>query len=94
MTYFNYGEPGHISTQCHKPNKAQSSGKVFALSGTETTRYDNLIKGTCSLNGIPLITIVDTGVTHLFISLDYAKKLNMEISHMVGSMVVDTLTNG
>lgn len=48
----------------------------------------------CSINGIPLISIIDTGVTHSFIYLDCANKLNMEISTMIGSMVIDTPING
>lgn len=47
LTWFNCGERGHISTQCEKPKKAQSGGKVFALSGSEAIASDNLIRGTC-----------------------------------------------
>ncbi|XP_050920412.1 uncharacterized protein LOC127138049 [Lathyrus oleraceus] len=35
---------GHTSTQCEKPKKDQSRGKVFALSGADTTAYDSLIR--------------------------------------------------
>ena len=31
MICFNYGEEGHISTQCQKLKEAQFGGKVFAL---------------------------------------------------------------
>ncbi|KAI5402692.1 hypothetical protein KIW84_050333 [Lathyrus oleraceus] len=38
---------GHISPQCPKPKKeSQSGGKVFALSGSETSADDRLIRGT------------------------------------------------
>ncbi|KAI5396645.1 hypothetical protein KIW84_062742 [Lathyrus oleraceus] len=38
---------GHISPQCPKPKKEnQSGGKVFALSGSETSADDRLIRGT------------------------------------------------
>lgn len=63
---------------------------MFALSGAKTTRSDNLIMGMCFINSIPLIAIIDMDATHSFISLDCSKKLNMEISPMVGSMVIDT----
>ncbi|XP_058744393.1 uncharacterized protein LOC131617019 [Vicia villosa] len=43
VVYFNCGEEGHVSTKCQKPKKEQSSGKVFALSGTQTTSEDKLI---------------------------------------------------
>lgn len=93
MTIFNCGDPGHIRTQCQKPKKSQYDGKV-SLSGTKTIRSDNLIRGMWSINGIPLIVFIDICVMHSFISLDCAKNLNLEISHMVGSMVIDTPTSG
>ncbi|KAI5385082.1 hypothetical protein KIW84_071904 [Lathyrus oleraceus] len=46
VTCFNCGEVGHISPQCPKPKKEnQSGGKVFALSGSETSADDRLIRG-------------------------------------------------
>ncbi|XP_050908031.1 uncharacterized protein LOC127121615 [Lathyrus oleraceus] len=78
LACFNCGERGHISTQCEKPKKTQSRGKVVALSGVETTTSDNLIKG----------------VTYSFISVECVSRLNLEVSVMCGSMVIDTSTNG
>ncbi|KAI5381952.1 hypothetical protein KIW84_UN0299 [Lathyrus oleraceus] len=47
VTCFNCGEVGHISPQCPKPKREnQSGGKVFALSGSETSADDRLIRGT------------------------------------------------
>jgi len=43
---FNCGEEGHTSPQCKQPKKAQASGKVFVLAGTQTTNEDRLIRGT------------------------------------------------
>ena len=60
---FNCGEEGHTSPQCKKPKKAQTSGKVFALAGTQTANADRLIRGTCFINSTPLITIIDTGTS-------------------------------
>ncbi|XP_050877285.1 uncharacterized protein LOC127081038 [Lathyrus oleraceus] len=77
LTCFNYGEPGHISTQCQKPKKAWFGGKVFALSGAESNRYDNLIRCMCFINGVSLIVMIDMGAENLFISRDYARKLNL-----------------
>ena len=94
-TVHNCGELGHISPQCPKPKKEnQSGGKVFALSGSETSADDRLIRGTCYINGFPLVAIIDTGATHSFISLDCAVKLKLEISEMHGSMVIDTPAKG
>lgn len=93
MTCFNCVEPGHTSTQFQKPKKAQFGGKVFASSGAETTRSYNLIRGTCFINGVSQISMIDTGTTHSLISLDCARKLNLEMSFIVGSMVNDTPNN-
>lgn len=41
-----------------------------------------------------MITIIETGVTHFFVSLDYAKKLVLKFSFMDGNMIVDTSTLG
>ncbi|XP_050881245.1 uncharacterized protein LOC127084776 isoform X1 [Lathyrus oleraceus] len=93
MICFNCGEEGHIGSQCQKPKKSQT-GKVFALTGTQTSSEDRLIRGTCYINGFPLVAIIDTGATHSFISLDCAVKLKLEISEMFGSMVIDTPAKG
>ena len=45
IVYFNCDEEGHFSSQCKKPRKTQASGKVFALTGTQTENDDRLIKG-------------------------------------------------
>ncbi|XP_058746259.1 uncharacterized protein LOC131619138 [Vicia villosa] len=43
VTCNNYGEQWRISTKCEKTKKEQVKGKVFALSGSETTAEDRLI---------------------------------------------------
>ena len=63
------------------------------MSGAETTRSNNLIRGMCFINGFSLISMIDMGVTQSFISLACARKLNLDVSSMVESMVIDTLTN-
>ena len=78
----NYGEKGHISTQCQKPRKdatAQTNGRVFVLSGSEEPKKDNLIQGTCFINDIELVAIIDTGATHSFISHECANALEFEV---------------
>src|ERR1051325_592622 len=91
---YNCGEEGHTRPQCTKLKKEQAGGKVFALSGSETKPDDRLIKGTCFINGIPLIAIIVIGAHHSFIALDYAKRFNLDISNMDESMVIDTLASG
>ncbi|XP_058734000.1 uncharacterized protein LOC131605689 [Vicia villosa] len=89
---FNYGEEGHISSQCQKLKKAQSGGKVFALAGTQTTSEDKLIRGTCFISSTPLITIIDTGATHCFIAAKCVKRLDLMLSSMNREMVIDIPT--
>lgn len=47
LTCYNCGEPEHISTQFQKLRKApastQANGRVFALSGVDVSRSNNLI---------------------------------------------------
>ncbi|XP_058727874.1 uncharacterized protein LOC131599593 [Vicia villosa] len=42
---FNCGAEGHIDSQCQKPKKTAVGGKVFALSGTQTSSEDGLVRG-------------------------------------------------
>ncbi|XP_058781380.1 uncharacterized protein LOC131655548 [Vicia villosa] len=94
MVFFNCGEEGHIDSQCQKPKKEQTGGKVFALSGTQTTSEDTLIRGKCFINSTLLITIIDIGATHCFIATDCVERLSLKLSSMNGEMVVDTPTKG
>jgi len=67
---------------------------VFALAGTQTANEDRLIRGTCFIDSIPLIAIIDTGATHCFIAADCASKLGLVMSSMNGEMVVETQAKG
>jgi len=87
---FNCNEEGHIGSQCKKPKKAQATGRVFALTGTQTENEDRLIRGTCYFDNTPLVAIIDSGATHCFIAVDCAAKLNLAMSDMNGEMVVET----
>lgn len=60
------------------------------MSGTETSSAHCFIRGTCFINGILLIVIINTSGMHLFVSLDYAEKLGLKLSSMDRSMIVDT----
>ncbi|XP_050914515.1 uncharacterized protein LOC127129345, partial [Lathyrus oleraceus] len=93
MICFNYGEEGHIGSQCQKPKKSQT-GKVFALTGTQTSSEDRLIRGTCFINGTPLITIIDTGATHYFISANCARRLGLKLFALDGELIVETPAKG
>lgn len=62
--------------------------------GSETTSSDRLIRGTCFIKIILLISIIDTGATHSFVWLDCVERLGLKLSYMVGNMIIDTLTLG
>lgn len=64
------------------------------LSGANTITSDNLIQGICFINNIHMITIIDTGATHSFIYVECMKRLNLEVSAMSGSMVINTHAMG
>lgn len=53
-----------------------------------------MIRGTSFINGVSLTAIIDIGATHSFISHDWVNNLNLEVSSMIGSKIIDTLANG
>ena len=92
---FKCGKPGHMSRDCggaksepaseeksKKPqaNRLRSTGRVFALSGTEAAESEDLIQGTCLIQGVPLIVLYDSGATHSFIAYDCVEKLSLHLS--------------
>ncbi|XP_058733135.1 uncharacterized protein LOC131604728 [Vicia villosa] len=93
-TCYNCGEKGHISTHCEKPKKSQAGGKVFALVVTQSTSGDRSIKGTCFINGVLLIAIIDTGATHSFISVDCVTRLGIIPYTLDRRMTIETPSIG
>ncbi|XP_058725975.1 uncharacterized protein LOC131597286 [Vicia villosa] len=89
-TCYSCGEKGHISTHCERPKKSQASGKVFTLVGTQSTSHDRLVKGTCFINGVPLIDIIDTGATHSFIFVDCVTRLGIIPSTLDRKIMIRT----
>lgn len=67
---------------------------MFSLSGSEVPKKDNLIRGTCFIHNVELITIINTGSTHSFIPLECATRLGLKLYFMNGSMIIDTSANG
>ncbi|XP_050892144.1 uncharacterized protein LOC127097691 [Lathyrus oleraceus] len=91
VTYYNRGQPGHISTHFSKLKQASTGGKVSVLTGTQTSSYDRLIRGICYINNMPLIA---TGATHSFIVVDRVKRLGLIVSSMNEEMVIETPAKG
>lgn len=67
---------------------------MFALAGGQTSSQDNLIRGTCFINGTPLIAIIDTGATHSFTAVECASELDLVVSNLKGKMVIETSAKG
>ncbi|XP_020204373.1 uncharacterized protein LOC109789754 [Cajanus cajan] len=73
ITCFNYSGKGHISTQCPEPRRTRvigsgsqielpkTVGRVFALSGAEAARSENLIQGTLFIAETPFVVLFDSG---------------------------------
>lgn len=92
-TCYNYGEPGQISTTCHKPKKAHTGGKVFALTGSQPNSSDRLIRGTCYIYDIPLISIIDMGATHSFIFANCVRKVGLILCTLNSGLLINTPAN-
>lgn len=87
---FRCGKSGHISCNCEgakseppsasksqrsQANRLKTTGRVFTLSGVEASESDDLIQGTCFIDGTQLTLLYDSGATHEFISHDRVKSL-------------------
>lgn len=48
----------------------------------------------CFINGFSLVVIINIGATHSFILHDCMVKLNLVVSHMKKSMVINTPASG
>ncbi|XP_050889534.1 uncharacterized protein LOC127094800 [Lathyrus oleraceus] len=77
---FRCGMPGHAARDCKKKDV--------------TTNEDGLIQGTCFINSIPLITIIDTGATHCFVAADCVERLGLSLSSLGRDMIVEVPAKG
>lgn len=66
---------------------------MFALAGSQTTSSDRLIRGTCYIHNIPLITIIDMGATYSFVFAYYVKILSIVVYTLSSVLVIDTPIN-
>ncbi|KAF1863173.1 hypothetical protein Lal_00012483 [Lupinus albus] len=79
LTCFYCKEVGHTRIYCPKltqsvnavrAERPHSTGRVFTMSGAETSGVDGQIKGNCMVAGIPLLVLFYSGATHSFVSND------------------------
>ncbi|XP_050897713.1 uncharacterized protein LOC127104575 [Lathyrus oleraceus] len=95
----NRARSAHYKSLSEKKGKGQFRGNLYVTppgKGKQKATIEKKPSGgsSCFSPIILVIAIIDTGTTHSFISLDYAKRLELKLSSMVGSMVVDTPGNG
>ncbi|XP_027348048.1 uncharacterized protein LOC113859485 [Abrus precatorius] len=73
--------------------RPSTRGRVFTISGAEAAQSENLIEGTCILNGTSLNVLFDSGATHSFISESCVRRLKLPVLVMKCEIVVSTPTN-
>ena len=66
---------------------------MFALSGTEAAESEDLIQGTCLIQGVPLIVLYVPGATHSFIAYNCVKKMKLPVSRLLLSLSVAVPTD-
>ncbi|XP_057426046.1 uncharacterized protein LOC130719434 [Lotus japonicus] len=99
---WNCQKPGHIERNYPNATKAEpalnvakgkrptTKGRVFAITGEQEEGSDDLIQGTCTISGAPLIVLFDSGATHSFISVNCAKRLELLTVELHFDLVVST----
>ncbi|XP_027351237.1 uncharacterized protein LOC113862348 [Abrus precatorius] len=60
------------------------------MSGAEAIHSDGLVQGECTINGVSLRVLYDSGATHSFISKNCVRQLKLPISSMIGDLIVST----
>ncbi|XP_047180616.1 uncharacterized protein LOC124847220 [Vigna umbellata] len=86
------GPPNAGRVQQGRGGRAQTTGRVYAITGTKATSSGNLIIGTCLLYGKSYCVWYDSGTTHSFISKACFEKLGLTESEMQFDLVVSTPT--
>ncbi|XP_057442843.1 uncharacterized protein LOC130734429 [Lotus japonicus] len=75
-----------------RAGKQPVGGRVFTMTGTNVEQVEDLIQGTCFMNGITLIVLYDSGATHSFIVIDLVKQLRLSSQSLSRSLMVSTPT--
>ena len=67
---------------------------MFALSGADAAKSDDLIQGAYFIDQIPLVMLYDSGATHSFIVRACVEKLSLPMSSLKVDLLVNTPTSG
>ena len=63
------------------------------MDAQEVERSEDLIQGTCEVNGKILTVLYDLGASHFFVSRDCMSALQLPISELPYELLVSTPTN-
>ncbi|XP_027343096.1 uncharacterized protein LOC113855664 [Abrus precatorius] len=74
-------------------SKSNVQGKVFAMTGSEATKSDDLIRDKCILKDKFVDVLFDSSSTHPFVSLDCISCLKLPVSSLPCTVVVSTPTD-
>ncbi|XP_050900594.1 uncharacterized protein LOC127107346, partial [Lathyrus oleraceus] len=89
---FRCGKTGHAMADCkHKEMICFNCGEEGHI-GSQCQKPKK--SRTCFIYGTPLITIIDTGATHCFISANCARRLGLKLSALDGELIVETPAKG
>ena len=83
---WNCNKTGHMARDCKAPKaepvlnaakgkRPAAQGRVYAITGTDAEDTNELIQGTCTIVGTPLVVLFDYGATHSFISVECVRRL-------------------
>ncbi|XP_019431459.1 PREDICTED: uncharacterized protein LOC109338640 [Lupinus angustifolius] len=78
------------SMQAARP---RAQGRVFTMSGAEVEANEDLIRGTCNVNEIPLSVLFDSGATHSFFVIDVVNRLALPVVFLPYDLLVSTPTS-
>src|ERR1044072_1487963 len=87
---WNCQKPGHLARNCTAPKaepvlnaakgkRPAAQGRVNAITGTEAEETNELIQGTCTIAGTPLVVLFDSGATHSFIYVECVRRLELPV---------------
>ena len=100
-TCFKCGLEGHMAKDCVKPKtnaleagqrKPQNGApaRVFALTAKEAEKGKEVITGTIPICNKNAYVLIDSGATHSFVSVSFARKLCVKPQPVFPELVVDT----
>jgi len=75
-------------------NRPQATGRVYAMTGAETTGSGNLVMGYCVISGMRCCVLYDSGVTHSFVSNVCVERLGLPVRELQCELAVSTLVSG